>query len=54
MLSSVGPPKKSECENYDFWINKEITVTYFQTYYRNLSCDKIGNPRKSIKTSRGD
>lgn len=43
---------KSEWENYDFWINKEIEVTYFQTYHRNLVWDNIGNPRKSIKTSR--
>ena len=38
----------SECENCDFWINKEIAVTYFQTYQRNLGCDNTGNPRKSI------
>lgn len=44
----------SECENYDFWINKEITVTYFQTYHRNLGYDNIWNPRKSIKTSRAN
>lgn len=40
---------ESESENYDSYINKEITVAYFQAYQINLGCDNTGNPRTSIK-----